>query len=93
MPMKSRSGRPPLPKGSSREGRLFCRLLASEITEIENAATVANQTKSEWIRNVLMVAARAKKPAAVDASNLNTQNAKPLGTASLVVESPPPDKT
>jgi hypothetical protein len=92
MPQQKPRGRPKLPKGSGKESRLFCRLIATEQAEIETAAREANQTKSEWIRDVLMAAARAKNPAAVDASNLNTQNAKPLGTASLVVESFPPDK-
>jgi len=58
MPKKPRMGRPPLPKGSSREGRLYCRVLESEIEELENAARNAKKSKSEWIREALLAAAR-----------------------------------
>jgi hypothetical protein len=55
---KSKLGRPPLPKGSSRRARLFCRLLASEVAEIEAAARTAEKSKSEWSRETLLTAAR-----------------------------------
>ena len=58
MSKKSKLGRPPLPKGSSRGARLFCRLLASEVAEIEAAARTAKRSKSEWIREALLAAAR-----------------------------------
>ncbi len=61
MPKKPKIGRPPLPEGSAKEGRLYCRLLPSEVAEIEAAAKESNKTKSEWIRDVLMAAARAKR--------------------------------
>jgi hypothetical protein len=51
-------GRPPLPKGASREGRLYCRVLGAEVAEIEAAAKRAKKTKSDWIRQVLLAAAR-----------------------------------
>ncbi len=60
MPKKAKIGRPPLPEGAAKEGRLYCRLLPSEVAEIEAAARASNKTKSEWIRDVLMAAARAK---------------------------------
>jgi hypothetical protein len=58
MSKKPKLGRPPLPDGSSREARLFCRLLPSEVEEIESAAKTANKSKSEWIRQTLLAAAR-----------------------------------
>lgn len=61
MPKKSKRGRPPLPKGSAREGRLICRLLTTEVAEIESAAKTANQSKSEWIRETLLAAARQRR--------------------------------
>lgn len=58
MSKKGKLGRPPLPKGASRGARLFCRLLPSEIAEIEAAAKNAKRSKSEWIRDTLLTAAR-----------------------------------
>jgi hypothetical protein len=62
MPQKPRIGRPPLPRGVSREGRLYCRVLESEIEEIEAAALREKKKTSVWIREVLLAAARAKSP-------------------------------
>lgn len=62
MPKKPKIGRPPLPEGAAKEGRLYCRLLPSEVAEIEIAAKSAKKSKSEWIRDVLMAAARKSKP-------------------------------
>jgi hypothetical protein len=59
MKKKTRLGRPPMPRGSAREARLFCRLQESEVGEIEAAASRAKKTKSEWIREALLAAARA----------------------------------
>lgn len=53
MSAKSKLGRPPLPEGSSREARLFCRLLPSEVAQIEAAAKSAKKSKSQWIRETL----------------------------------------
>ena len=58
MSLKSKIGRPRLPMGSAREGRLYCRILESEIAEIGIAAREAGKTKSVWIREVLLAAAR-----------------------------------
>lgn len=60
MPKKPKIGRPPLPEGAAKQGRLYCRLLQSEVAEIEAAAQACKKTKSEWIRDVLMAAARSK---------------------------------
>ncbi|MCX6925475.1 MAG: hypothetical protein NT154_20045 [Verrucomicrobia bacterium] len=51
-------GRPCLPKGRKRGGRLYCRLLPSEEAEVEKAAKAVNKSKSEWIRATLLTAAR-----------------------------------
>jgi uncharacterized protein (DUF1778 family) len=58
MSKRTKLGRPPLPEGASREGRLFCRLLQSEVEEIERAAKAAKKSKSDWIREALLAAAR-----------------------------------
>jgi hypothetical protein len=58
MSKKPKLGRPRLPEGHSREARLFCRLLQSEVAEIEKATRAAKRSKSEWIREVLLAAAR-----------------------------------
>lgn len=60
-PKNARMGRPPLPEGAAKEGRLYCRLTESEVKEIESAARVANKSKSEWVRGVLLAAARARR--------------------------------
>jgi hypothetical protein len=61
MSKKPKMGRPPLPKGESREERLFCRFSLSEVAEIEAAARAAKKPKSEWIREALLTAARQVK--------------------------------
>jgi predicted HicB family RNase H-like nuclease len=60
MRKKPKIGRPPLPDGASKEGRLYCRLLESEVAEIVAAARAAKKSKSEWIRDVLLAAAKRK---------------------------------
>lgn len=62
MPKKPTIGRPPLPEGAAKQGRLYCRLLESEEQEIEAAARRAKKSKSDWIRDTLLAAAR-RKPA------------------------------
>ena len=61
MPKKPKIGRPPLPEGAAKEGRLYCRLLESEVAEIDAAAQAAKTPKSVWIRDVLLAAARARR--------------------------------
>lgn len=58
MPKKTKMGRPPLPEGEAKGGRLYCRLMESEVAEIEAAARAAKKSKSEWVRDVVLVAAR-----------------------------------
>ena len=62
MPKKLKMGRPPLPEGAAKEGRLYCRLLQSEVAEIEAAARACKKTKSDWIRETLLAAARSTNP-------------------------------
>jgi len=58
---RKRRGRPPLPEGAAKQGRLHCRLQQSEIEEVKAAAKVAELSNSEWIRQTLLAAARAGK--------------------------------
>lgn len=51
-------GRPPVPKGEFKGCYVVCRMQKSEAAEIVNAARRAKQEKSEWIREVLLRAAR-----------------------------------
>jgi hypothetical protein len=46
---------------SSLEARPFCRLLKSEVIEIEAAARDSKQTTSEWVRKTLLEASRSRK--------------------------------
>ena len=62
MPKKAKMGRPSLPEGAAKEGRLYCRLLESEVAEIEAAAKTAEKSKSQWIRQTLLAAARSANP-------------------------------
>jgi hypothetical protein len=38
-------------------------MLGAEVAEIETAAKRTKKSKSDWVRGVLLAAARAKKPA------------------------------
>jgi hypothetical protein len=59
MPKKAKRGRPRLPKGAAKESRLICRIQKSEEKEIELAARNAKMSKSDWMRETLLQAARA----------------------------------
>jgi hypothetical protein len=61
MSRKKKRGRPPLPKGTSRAGRLYCRVSDAEVAEIEAAAKASKKATSAWIRGVLLAAARARR--------------------------------
>jgi hypothetical protein len=50
-----------MPKGTSKAGRVIFRMLRSEVGEIEDAAARAKQTKSEWVRRVLLASAKANR--------------------------------
>lgn len=60
MSKKRPRGRPPLPKGAAKGGRLYCRVSKSETDEIKTAAEAAQKSPSVWIRETLLEAARAK---------------------------------
>ncbi len=79
MSKKPKLGRPPLPKGVSRGERLFCRLLPSEVAEIEAAARNARKSKSDWIRETLLAAAPRPEPTIGSAPEFMTQNSQGLG--------------
>ena len=59
MPPKRKRGRPKLPRGAGKLSRLVCRLQESEEAEIEEAAKRAGMTKSEFVREAVLAAARA----------------------------------
>ena len=50
-----------MPQSKVREGRLYCRMLDGEIAEIKAAARKEGKSKSDWIRDVLLAAARARR--------------------------------
>ncbi len=58
MPTKRKRGRPALPKGSARTARLICRMLESDMRELETAAEAAEQSLSDWVRETLLATAR-----------------------------------
>ncbi len=49
-------GRPKLPKGTAKAGKVQVRLSADEKKQIEAAAKASNQRVSEWARNALLAA-------------------------------------
>jgi hypothetical protein len=51
---------PPLPKIAGRDRILIIRLLEAEEDQINAGAKAAGKSKSEWVRDVLMEAARVK---------------------------------
>jgi len=51
-------GRPPAPKGKARSGFVGTRLLPAEDREIQEAIRRSGQSKSDWIREALLRAAR-----------------------------------
>jgi len=59
MGKKPKRGRPVLPEGAAKEARWIFRLLPSEAAEIDAAVKRAGKSKSVWIREALMAAARA----------------------------------
>jgi hypothetical protein len=61
MVKKAKIGRPRLPKGEAKQGRLYCRLSQPEAAEIEAAARAEKKSKSLWVRETLLSAARAKQ--------------------------------
>ena len=91
MPKKARTGRPPLAPGEGREARLFCRLLKTEIAEIDRAAKAAGQTRSEFIRFTLLEKARGKlqkgsAPTHISAHGANLPEPQDAGQQQVISE-------
>ena len=57
--MKTKMGRPPMPKGQAKDVLLGARFAPAEAKQVENAAKRARAVKSEWIRATLLGAATA----------------------------------
>jgi uncharacterized protein (DUF1778 family) len=55
-PKPKKVGRPKLPKGSAKAGKVQVRLNADEQKRIEAAAKASKQTVSEWMRSTLFAA-------------------------------------
>lgn len=53
---KRKPGRPKLPKGSAKDGKVQVRLSPGEQKRIEVAAKSSDQTVSQWIRSTLNAA-------------------------------------
>jgi len=56
--MTKKMGRPVLPKNKARTGFVGARLQLAEAREIQNAISKSGRTKSDWIRDALLSAAR-----------------------------------
>jgi len=56
--MTTKMGRPKLPKGERKSGRIEIRVSGSEQAAMEAAAAKANLPLSEWLRDVALKAAR-----------------------------------
>ena len=54
----TRTGRPKLPKGEKKTGRIEVRVSASEQAAMETAAVKAELPLSEWLRDVALKAAK-----------------------------------
>ena len=61
--MTKKMGRPVLPKDKARTGFVGARLQLAEAHEIQNAISKSGRTKSEWIRDALLAAARQRASA------------------------------
>jgi hypothetical protein len=53
-------GRPAFPKGKARGKHLSLRLRPDEQREVEAAVTRSGKSKSDWLRDVLLAAARGE---------------------------------
>jgi hypothetical protein len=59
--MRKTLGRPPTPKAKAYQPGLSVRLVPADARKIEDAIRVSGLTKSEWIREALLSAARRGK--------------------------------
>jgi hypothetical protein len=55
---KKKVGRPPLPRSEAREKYLSLRLRLDEQREVDGAIERSGKSKSDWLRDVLLGAAR-----------------------------------
>lgn len=55
-PKRKKAGRPKLPKGSAKAGKVQVRLSPDEVRKVELMAKAARQTVSEWVRSLINTA-------------------------------------
>jgi hypothetical protein len=60
--MKSKMGRPKLPKGTVKDILIGAKFAPDEAKKVDAAVKRARQGKSEWIRKALLSAAASDKP-------------------------------
>ena len=60
--MKSKMGRPKLPKGEVKDILIGAKFAPDEANQVETAVKRSGQGKSEWIRKALLTAAGSDKP-------------------------------
>lgn len=61
--MKSKMGRPKLPKGEVKDILIGAKFAPDEAKAVESAVKRSGQVKSEWIRKALLSAAESDKSA------------------------------
>ena len=57
--MNNKMGRPPLPKGQSKDVQLGVRFNPKDNNQIEKAVKESGQTKTEWVRNAAIAESKA----------------------------------
>jgi predicted HicB family RNase H-like nuclease len=55
-PKPKKVGRPKLPKGSAKAGKVQVRLSPAEQKQVEAAAKMRKQSVSEWVRSLIQTA-------------------------------------
>jgi hypothetical protein len=59
--MQTKMGRPTLPKGQAKGVLIGARFSPDEAKQVKLAAKHANQTKSQWVRKILLLATQDDK--------------------------------
>jgi hypothetical protein len=59
---KKKIGRPPLPRSEARAKYLSLRLRPDEQREVDDAIERSGKSKSDWLRDALLAAARSSRP-------------------------------
>lgn len=59
---KPKIGRPKIPKSRARAKYFSLRLRPDEQREVDRAIERSGQSKSDWLRDALLTAARSKQP-------------------------------